>query len=35
MDFQEILSILDEVSRVYDGFLLEKQEIIVEYAGVD
>jgi nifR3 family TIM-barrel protein len=35
LDFQEISSILDEVSIVFDGYTLEKQEIIVEYAGVD
>ncbi|CAH0994452.1 tRNA-dihydrouridine synthase B [Emticicia aquatica] len=35
LDFQEISSILDEVSIAFDGFLLEKQEIKVEYAGVD
>jgi tRNA-dihydrouridine synthase B len=35
LDFQEISSILDEVAIAFDGYLLEKQEIKVEYAGVD
>jgi tRNA-dihydrouridine synthase B len=35
LDFQEISSILDEVSLAYDGYTLEKQMVVVEYAGVD
>jgi tRNA-dihydrouridine synthase B len=35
IDFQEISDILDEISIVFDGYLLEKQIVKVEYAGVD
>jgi tRNA-dihydrouridine synthase B len=35
LDFQEISDILDEISIVFDGYLLDKQIVTVEYAGVD
>lgn len=35
LNFQEISDILDEVSVVFEGYTLEKQIIVVEYAGVD
>ncbi len=35
LDWQEVSDTLDEVSRVYDGYLLEKIAVKVEYAGVD
>jgi tRNA-dihydrouridine synthase B len=33
--WQEISDTLDEITRIYDGYVLEKQVIKVEYAGVD
>ena len=35
LDFQEISAILDEIAVVFDGYLLDKQIVKVEYAGVD
>ncbi|MCU0327332.1 MAG: tRNA-dihydrouridine synthase, partial [Spirosomaceae bacterium] len=35
LDWQEISDTLDEITVKYDGFILEKQIIKVEYAGVD
>jgi tRNA-dihydrouridine synthase B len=35
LDFQEISGILDEIAIVYAGYLIEKQVVKVEYAGID
>ena len=35
LEWQEISDILDEITIVYDGYLLEKQLVKVEYAGID
>ncbi|UTA67228.1 tRNA dihydrouridine synthase DusB [Emticicia sp. 21SJ11W-3] len=35
LDINEIMDILNEIPVVYDGYVLEKQAIKVEYAGVD
>ena len=35
LEWQDISDILDEVSVVFDGYLLEKQLVKVEYAGID
>lgn len=35
LEWQEISDILDEIAVVFDGYLLEKQIVKVEYAGVD
>ncbi|PLK45236.1 tRNA dihydrouridine synthase DusB [Emticicia sp. TH156] len=35
LDINEIMDILNEIPVLYDGYVLEKQAIKVEYAGVD
>ncbi len=35
LEWQEISDILDEIAVVFDGYLLEKHIVKVEYAGVD
>ncbi len=35
LDFNEILAILNEVNVVFEGYVLDKQIIKVEYSGVD